>query len=296
MIRSFLLAAVAVAALSAVPVHAKSPLQSQDAATTLHKLFADEWERGLVESPENASNNGDNRFNDRWTRLQPGGHRQARSRRPRRAGQAARDRPQDAVAGRPAGLRHLRMGSSHAPSSASSSTNTCSRSPPGRRADGRRPGRSAAVRQHEGLSRLAQAHGGHPDAGRPVDRADARRRQGRQRAAEGADAARAGADRRAGRRRSDEESVLPAVPAIPRRHSRAADRAALQADAQRVVASGWCRPIASSATYFNDEYLPKSRDSIAASRPAQRQGLLRLPRALLHDHRPDAGRRSTRSA
>jgi uncharacterized protein (DUF885 family) len=67
MIRSILLAAAAAAALSAAPVHAKAPVQSKDAATTLHKLFADEWERGLVESPENASNNGDNRFNDRWS-------------------------------------------------------------------------------------------------------------------------------------------------------------------------------------------------------------------------------------
>lgn len=34
---------------------------------TLHKLFADEWERSLRESPENASNQGDARFNDRWS-------------------------------------------------------------------------------------------------------------------------------------------------------------------------------------------------------------------------------------
>ena len=33
----------------------------------LHKLFADEWERSLRESPENASNQGDTRFNDRWS-------------------------------------------------------------------------------------------------------------------------------------------------------------------------------------------------------------------------------------
>src|SRR5512133_1951878 len=63
MIRSFLFAAATVVALSAVPVHAQSP----DPTATLNKLFADEWERGLVESPENASANGDNRFNDRWS-------------------------------------------------------------------------------------------------------------------------------------------------------------------------------------------------------------------------------------
>src|SRR4051812_37663344 len=63
MIRSLLFALAAAAVLSAAPVHA----QSKDADAMLHKLFADEWERGMVESPENASNNGDNRFNDRWT-------------------------------------------------------------------------------------------------------------------------------------------------------------------------------------------------------------------------------------
>jgi len=63
MIRSFLLGVAAVAVFASVPAHA----QSQDAAATLHKLFADEWERGLVESPENATANGDSRFNDRWT-------------------------------------------------------------------------------------------------------------------------------------------------------------------------------------------------------------------------------------
>jgi uncharacterized protein (DUF885 family) len=65
MIRSLVFAAAAVAALSTLPVRAQSP----DAAKTLHQLFADEWERGLVESPENASVNGDSRFNDRWTDL-----------------------------------------------------------------------------------------------------------------------------------------------------------------------------------------------------------------------------------
>lgn len=37
-----------------------------DPAKSLHALFDSEWERGLVESPENASYNGDARFNDRW--------------------------------------------------------------------------------------------------------------------------------------------------------------------------------------------------------------------------------------
>jgi len=68
MIRSLVFAAATVVVLSTMPVRA----QSSDAAArsnqrALNQLFADEWERGLVESPENASVNGDNRFNDRWT-------------------------------------------------------------------------------------------------------------------------------------------------------------------------------------------------------------------------------------
>jgi len=68
MIRSLVCTAAAVIALSTVPVRA----QSADAAKRLNQLFAEEWERGLAESPENASVNGDNRFNDRWTDFSPG--------------------------------------------------------------------------------------------------------------------------------------------------------------------------------------------------------------------------------
>ena len=63
MFRSLLLAAATAAAFSAAPVRA----QPADAAKALNQLFADEWERGLVESPESASANGDKRFNDRWS-------------------------------------------------------------------------------------------------------------------------------------------------------------------------------------------------------------------------------------
>lgn len=61
MFRSLLLAALLLAAVA--PVHAQTSTQNP----ALHKLFADEWERGLRESPEGASYNGDNRFNDRWS-------------------------------------------------------------------------------------------------------------------------------------------------------------------------------------------------------------------------------------
>lgn len=63
MYRFFLLAAVAlVGSESAQAQHATRNSQ-------LHALFAEEWERGLRENPENASYQGDNRYNDRWTDL-----------------------------------------------------------------------------------------------------------------------------------------------------------------------------------------------------------------------------------
>ena len=64
----------------------------------LHKFFDEEWERGLRENPEAASYRGDKRYNDRWTDLSLAAIAVARGRRPRRAGKAARDRPQRAVA------------------------------------------------------------------------------------------------------------------------------------------------------------------------------------------------------
>ncbi|MDB6164657.1 MAG: hypothetical protein JWL98_2089, partial [Xanthomonadaceae bacterium] len=62
MFRSLMLAA-AVAMTVAAPALA----QPADSTRALNQLFADEWERGMVESPESASANGDNRYNDRWT-------------------------------------------------------------------------------------------------------------------------------------------------------------------------------------------------------------------------------------
>ena len=63
MFRYLLLAAVLCAAV--LPARAQASSQNP----ILQKLFADQWERGLRESPENASYNGDSRFNDRWTDL-----------------------------------------------------------------------------------------------------------------------------------------------------------------------------------------------------------------------------------
>ncbi len=41
--------------------------QQGDEGKRLHAFFAEEWERGLRESPESASFEGDKRFNDRWS-------------------------------------------------------------------------------------------------------------------------------------------------------------------------------------------------------------------------------------
>lgn len=64
MFRHLALAAAFAALSFAAPVRAADPAAASKA---LHALFDSEWKRGLVESPENASYNGDNRFNDRWT-------------------------------------------------------------------------------------------------------------------------------------------------------------------------------------------------------------------------------------
>ena len=76
MLRPLLLAAAIAAGLSCAPpaafaaaaTAAAAPAAARSAqAETLHRLFDEEWERGLRENPEGASYNGDKRFNDRWT-------------------------------------------------------------------------------------------------------------------------------------------------------------------------------------------------------------------------------------
>ncbi|HVI57713.1 MAG TPA: DUF885 domain-containing protein [Luteimonas sp.] len=71
MFKRLLLAALIAAAVPATAAHAVEtpPPATPDAATRqkLDAFFAAEWERGLRESPENATYNGDNRFNDRWS-------------------------------------------------------------------------------------------------------------------------------------------------------------------------------------------------------------------------------------
>ena len=74
MFRSVLLAvAIAAALSSAPPVDAATAAASVAAparnaeSQTLHRLFDSEWERGLRQSPEGASFNGDKRYNDRWS-------------------------------------------------------------------------------------------------------------------------------------------------------------------------------------------------------------------------------------
>ncbi len=72
MFRSVLVLAACLAGSIFAPSFAQStPTASTSAsapqAQALNTLFAEEWERGLRESPESASYNGDTRYNDRWT-------------------------------------------------------------------------------------------------------------------------------------------------------------------------------------------------------------------------------------
>jgi uncharacterized protein (DUF885 family) len=73
MIARMALSAALAAALSVTPAlapadEATAVTSSRSAAATaLQAFFAEEWERGLRESPENASYSGDRRYNDRWT-------------------------------------------------------------------------------------------------------------------------------------------------------------------------------------------------------------------------------------
>jgi len=57
------------AATAALVVAFIAPVQAQsnDAAKALHQVFDEEWERGLRENPVNASYQGDKRYNDRWS-------------------------------------------------------------------------------------------------------------------------------------------------------------------------------------------------------------------------------------
>ena len=71
MIRSLLLTVAIAAALSASPAAAQPTSvpasHATQASDALHRLFDEEWERSMRESPEGASYRGDKRYNDRWT-------------------------------------------------------------------------------------------------------------------------------------------------------------------------------------------------------------------------------------
>jgi uncharacterized protein (DUF885 family) len=118
---------------------------------------------------------------------------------------------------------------------------------------------------HQGLSRLAQAHG---RLAVLVDQTIALMRggrEGRQHAAQGVDAARATPDRGADRRRPDAKPVLRRLQEVPRRHP-AADRPGLQAGGSSASsATVSCPRYRTLQAFFNNEYLPKTRDSIAAA-------------------------------
>ncbi|KAF1697691.1 DUF885 domain-containing protein [Pseudoxanthomonas koreensis] len=68
--RTLLAAALAACCFPAIAAPAAGePVVAPDnaAATALHRLFDSEWERGLRESPENAAYQGDHRYDDRWS-------------------------------------------------------------------------------------------------------------------------------------------------------------------------------------------------------------------------------------
>jgi uncharacterized protein (DUF885 family) len=68
--RTLLAAALAACCFPVVAAAAaREPVvaSSNAAATALHRLFDSEWERGLRESPENASYQGGHRYDDRWS-------------------------------------------------------------------------------------------------------------------------------------------------------------------------------------------------------------------------------------
>jgi len=58
---------LAVSAAMLVALVAPVQAQSADATRAMHQLFDQEWERGLRENPVNASYQGDTRYNDRWS-------------------------------------------------------------------------------------------------------------------------------------------------------------------------------------------------------------------------------------
>jgi uncharacterized protein (DUF885 family) len=62
--------ALAVSAFTA-PAHASDPAAAK---ATLHGLFDSEWERNLRENPVSASMRGDRRWNDQWSDLSPEAH------------------------------------------------------------------------------------------------------------------------------------------------------------------------------------------------------------------------------
>ena len=67
--RALLAAALAACCFPAFAAPAAAPAAEtrSAAASALHRLFDAEWERGLRESPENAAYQGDHRYDDRWT-------------------------------------------------------------------------------------------------------------------------------------------------------------------------------------------------------------------------------------
>ena len=63
----FRIAALAAVLATGLFTSSIASAQQGDEGQRLHAFFAEEWERGLLENPESASFEGDKRFNDRWS-------------------------------------------------------------------------------------------------------------------------------------------------------------------------------------------------------------------------------------
>ena len=272
------------------PLRAETPADPGTAASAaLHALFDSEWERGLAESPENASYNGDPRFNDRWTDLSMRGDRETGSARTAPHWRicapsiAPRLRPPTSSTTTPSN------GSCRRRSSARSSTNTCSRSVT--RAACRPPTASpkscrlpAARTIATGSARLEKL----PLADRADHAPDARRHAPEEHAATRADGTGArvrlrprSSTTRPAARSTDRSSSSPTASPKPI----ASPCAATQTRIIRRATS--CPRTGNSPRSSTKEYLPRRAQIDRGQRPARWQGLLRFSRRLLHDHRPD---------
>ena len=247
----------------------------------LHKLFAEEWERGLRENPESApATSGDKRYNDRWTDVSLAAI-EARDAADRDAlARAARDRPQRAVAQPTSSTTTLIAWQlERAVERQKFREYLQPLSHQRRRPERRRHRRSAAVRdQSRTTATGSSAWKRCPSLIEQTIGADAGGREGRQHAAAGADAARAA-------RRSPAQIVDdPAKSPFYEPFAKFPDGVpqAERAGAAGRGAAGHRRAHRAGLSPVRDllqRRVPAEDARVhRRGRPARRQGLLRLPR------------------